>query len=103
MSQVCYKITNLKIISLVYKHNNYLYFLVRVSPHTSSTCWLGRANSYDIYQEKGVDNTRTVLVHINDSEEIQTDFKEAGWPKNEIPASIHGTPVESMYPTLSTM
>lgn len=65
--------------------------------------YLGTADSYDIYQEKDMDSRNSILVHINDHEEVQADFKEAGSPKDEIPASIYGTPVESMYPTFSTM
>lgn len=60
--------------------------------------YLGKVDSYEIYQQKDTDSSKEILVHLNDQEEVQADFKDASSLKNSIPASIYGTPIEAMYP-----
>lgn len=65
-----------------------------------SETYLGMAGPYKAYSFGGMDSTYSIMLHINDAEEVQADAIILAPVGQPLPVSLYGSVLESMYSIL---
>lgn len=70
--------------------------------NVNSEEYIGMAGSYKAYKYDNNDISKTIMIHINDTEEVVANATTTTI-EDSLPVSNYGSPEESMYPLLQTV
>lgn len=65
--------------------------------------YIDMAGPYKAYKYDNNDNTKPIMLHINDSEEVKANATTTSHKGKPLPVSNYGSAMESIYPVLATV
>lgn len=73
---------------------------IKSNSHKGKEIYIGKVLSYEIYKLDDVDESKTIIVHVNNDEEVEANAVITASANEKVPDSLYGSVLESIYPCI---